>query len=53
MPQRPTDILAMILFAHSSSYISAAVISVAVYPGAIALTVTPFAAHSLDKAFVS
>ena len=41
------------LLARSSSSINAVFISVATYPGAIALTEMPFPAHSFDRAFVS
>lgn len=53
VPQRPIGILAKILPALSGSFSNASFISVATYPGAIALTLTPRADHSFDSAFVS
>ena len=40
-------------FSRTSSERIWAVLSVAMYPGAMALTLTPWAANSLAKAFVS
>ena len=52
-PHLPAGIRSIICLLRVSSLISASFISVAMYPGTIPLTFTPFAAHSLDKAFVS
>lgn len=52
-PHLPAGILSLILLSLFSSLSKASFISVAMYPGAIALTVIPFAAHSLLKALVS
>jgi hypothetical protein len=53
LPHLPAGIRANMLFARSSSLIKAAFISVAMYPGAIALTLMPLLAHSLLNAFVN
>ena len=68
-PHRPAGILSLMLFSRFSSASKAVFISVAMYlvrsqhtlsspnlrtyPGAIALTVTPFEVHSFDSALVS
>lgn len=49
----PAGILALILANRASSFNSAVFISVSIYPGAIALTVTPLAVHSFAKLLVS
>ena len=52
-PQRPAGIRARICSLRTGSSRSAAVLSVAMYPGAIALTLTPLPAHSFASAIVS
>ena len=53
VPHLPAGILPKMLCARSASSINAVFISVAMYPGAIALTEMPFPAHSFDRALVS
>jgi len=52
-PHRPAGILDKMLSALFSSLINAVFISVAMYPGAMALTQIPLEAHSLLNALVS
>ena len=52
-PHRPAGMRCRIWAERSGSSWSALVLSVAMYPGATALTLTRDAAHSLAKAFVS
>jgi hypothetical protein len=52
-PHLPAGIRLNMLSALFSSLINASFISVAIYPGAIAFTLTPLLAHSFDSALVS
>lgn len=52
-PHLPAGIRLRILSALFSSLINASFMSVAIYPGAIAFTLTPLLAHSLLSALVS
>lgn len=52
-PHRPAGIRTMICSDLTGSFISASFMSVCMYPGAIAFTLTPFEAHSFDSALVS
>lgn len=48
-PHRPAGIRSMICLLRSESAMSASFMSVAMYPGAIALTFTPFPAHPFEN----
>src|SRR4029077_18356348 len=53
VPQRPGGVGARMAFSPGRSGGVCAVLWVAMYPGAMALTFTPWTANSLAKAFVS
>ena len=52
LPQRPAGILERIAALRTGSFCKDTVLSVDMYPGAMALTFTPCDAHSLARAFV-
>ena len=52
LPQRPAGILYRIEVLLSGSFLSASVLSVAIYQGAIPLILMPLPAHSLAKDFI-